>query len=109
MVGRHPPPRHPERSEGSRSDSWDDAPSSAHSSSTADCRLPFAVCRSPIAVSFRGTIAISQLAEVPAREETAMGWPNRGLLHRPVVMGRRGVVASAHPLASLAGLRMLMQ
>lgn len=28
--------------------------------------------------------------------------------HRPVVMGTRGVVASAHPLASLAGLRILM-
>ena len=38
-----------------------------------------------------------------------MAWPNRGLAHRPVVMGRRGMVASAHPLASLAGLRMLMQ
>ena len=28
--------------------------------------------------------------------------------HRPVVMGARGMVASAHPLASLAGLRALM-
>jgi gamma-glutamyltranspeptidase/glutathione hydrolase len=32
----------------------------------------------------------------------------RGLTHRPVVMGTRGMVASAHPLASLAGLGMLM-
>lgn len=38
-----------------------------------------------------------------------MGWPNQGLAHRPVVMGARGMVTSAHPLASLAGLRMLMQ
>src|SRR5687768_9983670 len=39
----------------------------------------------------------------------AMAWPNRGLAHRPVVMGTNGMVASAHPLASIAGLRMLQQ
>jgi gamma-glutamyltranspeptidase/glutathione hydrolase len=38
-----------------------------------------------------------------------MAWTNKGLAHRPVVMGRRGAVASAHYLASLAGQRMLMQ
>src|SRR6478672_4254069 len=38
-----------------------------------------------------------------------MAWANKGLAHRPVVMGRRGVVTSAHYLASLAGQRMLMQ
>src|SRR5438874_1107142 len=38
-----------------------------------------------------------------------MAWPNNGLAHRPVVMGRRGAVASANPLSSLAGLRMLLQ
>src|SRR4051795_12000894 len=38
-----------------------------------------------------------------------MAWANNGLAHRPVVMGRRGAVASAHYLASLAGQRMLMQ
>ena len=38
-----------------------------------------------------------------------MRWPNRGLAHRPAVTGRRGAVASAHPLASLAGLSMLQQ
>src|SRR5215218_965314 len=38
-----------------------------------------------------------------------MAWPNRGLAHRPVVMGTRGMVASAHFLASVAGLRMLQQ
>jgi len=38
-----------------------------------------------------------------------MAWPNKGVAHRPVVMGRRGAVASAHPLASLAGQRILMQ
>jgi gamma-glutamyltranspeptidase/glutathione hydrolase len=38
-----------------------------------------------------------------------MAWPNRGGAFRPVVMGTRGMVASAHPLASVAGLRMLTQ
>lgn len=38
-----------------------------------------------------------------------MGWPNRGAAFRPVVMGRRGMAASAHSLASGAGLRMLQQ
>ena len=38
-----------------------------------------------------------------------MTWPNRGLAHRPVVSGRKGAVASAHPQASLAGLRILQQ
>lgn len=33
----------------------------------------------------------------------------RGQTHRPVVMGRHGMVTSAHFLASLAGLRMLLQ
>lgn len=38
-----------------------------------------------------------------------MSWPHRGLAHRPAVTGRHGAVASAHPLASLAGLTMLQQ
>jgi gamma-glutamyltranspeptidase/glutathione hydrolase len=38
-----------------------------------------------------------------------MTWPNRGMAHRPVIMGTRGVVTSAHYLASMAGLRMLQQ
>ena len=38
-----------------------------------------------------------------------MTWPNRGLAHRPVVMGTRGMVTSAHFLASQAGMRMLQQ
>lgn len=37
-----------------------------------------------------------------------MAWPNNGLAHRPVVMGRRGAVASANQHASQAGLRMLL-
>ena len=36
-----------------------------------------------------------------------MAWPNRGLGHRPVAMGTRGAVASANPLASLAGMDIL--
>jgi gamma-glutamyltranspeptidase/glutathione hydrolase len=36
-----------------------------------------------------------------------MAWPNRGVAHRPVAMGTRGAVASAHPLASLAGMEIL--
>lgn len=36
-----------------------------------------------------------------------MVWPNRGVAHRPVAMGTRGAVASAHPLASLAGMEIL--
>src|SRR5215212_6463308 len=38
-----------------------------------------------------------------------MPWPQNGLAHRPVVMGRRGAVAAANPHASMAGLRMLQQ
>src|SRR3954449_9300751 len=38
-----------------------------------------------------------------------MAWSNKGLAHRPVVMGRRGACASAHYLATLAGQRILMQ
>jgi len=38
-----------------------------------------------------------------------MSWPHLGLAHRPAVAGARGAVASAHPLASLAGLSMLQQ
>ena len=30
-------------------------------------------------------------------------------VHRSTVTGRRGMIASGHPLASLAGLRILMQ
>ena len=37
-----------------------------------------------------------------------MGWPNKGLVHRPVVMGTRGLVTSANALASMAGLRILL-
>lgn len=38
-----------------------------------------------------------------------MVWPNRGLAHRSVAVGARGVVASAHPAATQAGLQMLRQ
>ena len=38
-----------------------------------------------------------------------MALPGKGITHRPMVTGRRGMVASAPPLASLAGLRILMQ
>lgn len=38
-----------------------------------------------------------------------MSFANGGVQHRPAVTGRRGMVTSAHPLASLAGLRTLME
>lgn len=38
-----------------------------------------------------------------------MPWPNRGLAHRPLAQGQHGAVSSANPLASLAGLRMMLQ
>src|SRR5260370_40884923 len=34
--------------------------------------------------------------------------PPHGKAYRPVVMGTRGAVASAHPLASMAGIRVLL-
>ena len=37
-----------------------------------------------------------------------MAISRHGLRHRPTVMGRRGMVSSANPLGSLAGLRILM-
>ena len=37
-----------------------------------------------------------------------MLWSNAGTTHRSTVMGRRAMVASAHPLASLAGIRTLV-
>lgn len=37
-----------------------------------------------------------------------MVWTNLGTTHRSTIMGTRGMVAAAHPLASLAGLRILM-
>lgn len=38
-----------------------------------------------------------------------MPWPQKGLAHRPVVLGQRGAVASGNPHASMAGLKMLQQ
>lgn len=38
-----------------------------------------------------------------------MAFSSQGLTHRATVTGCRGMVSSAHPLASLAGLRILMQ
>ena len=38
-----------------------------------------------------------------------MAFPSRGLTHRSTVTGRRGLVAAAHPLASLAGVRILLE
>ncbi len=38
-----------------------------------------------------------------------MAFPYGGVQHRPAVTGRRGMVTSAHPVASLAGLRTLME
>lgn len=37
-----------------------------------------------------------------------MAFPTHGITHRSTVTGRRGMVSSGHPLASLAGLRVLM-
>ncbi len=38
-----------------------------------------------------------------------MAFSSHGSTHRSTVTGQRGMIASAHPLASLAGLRILMQ
>ena len=38
-----------------------------------------------------------------------MSYPYTGIQRRPAVTGRKGMVSSAHPLASLAGLRTLME
>lgn len=38
-----------------------------------------------------------------------MAFSTKGKAHRPAVTGRRGMVTSAHPLATLAGLRILME
>jgi len=38
-----------------------------------------------------------------------MAFSALGTSHRSTVTGRRGMIASAHPLASLAGLRILME
>jgi gamma-glutamyltranspeptidase len=43
------------------------------------------------------------------KEQRGMGYPYAGTQHRPAVTGRRGMVSSAHALASLAGLRTLME
>ena len=37
-----------------------------------------------------------------------MSFSARGIVHRPTVTGSRGMIASAHPLASVAGLRILI-
>lgn len=38
-----------------------------------------------------------------------MSFPYAGVQYRPLVTGRQGMVSSAHPLASVAGLRTLME
>lgn len=38
-----------------------------------------------------------------------MSYPYAGVQYRPLVTGRQGMVSSAHPLASVAGLRVLME
>ena len=38
-----------------------------------------------------------------------MAFPSHGITHRSTVTGTRGMIASAHPLASLAGARILLQ
>ncbi len=38
-----------------------------------------------------------------------MSFPYAGVQYRPAVTGRRGMVSSAHPVASVAGLRTLME
>ena len=38
-----------------------------------------------------------------------MAFSSKGTTHRSTATGRRGMIASAHPLASLAGMRILME
>ena len=44
-----------------------------------------------------------------SKEESNMAFPSHGVTHRPTVTGTRGMVSSAHPLASLAGAQILLQ
>src|SRR5581483_8126782 len=46
--------------------------------------------------------------ENAAHNHGGSSMPPHGNAYRPVVMGTRGVVTSAHPLASMAGIRMLL-
>jgi len=56
-----------------------------------------------------GTRWVAVGGEGRQERSVRMVWPNRGAASRPVIMGRRGMVASAHALASGAGLRILQQ
>jgi len=39
----------------------------------------------------------------------SIAFPSHGIIHRPTVTSTRGMVTSAHPLASMAGARILLQ